>query len=135
MILAQFQLFEVMRDTLNRGPDETELRLVAAGGLFLILLLLTVARWRSDRRRGAPPPVDHLTTVVDVLELSEQDRRDLRDVVSRAALAQPVAMLVTPRNFAQAVRAADVEKDAEMRTRLDDLAQRMFGAPLERLDV
>lgn len=135
MTLAQYPLFEVMRETLNRGPDETELRLVAAGALFLILLLLVAARWRGDRRRRTPPPADHLTTVVDVLGLSEQDRHDLRDVASRAALAQPVAMLVTPRNFAQAVRAAGAEKDAELRARLDDLAQRMFGAPLERLEA
>ena len=134
-LLAQFPLFDAMRETLANGPDESELRLFVAGFLGFVLLVLVAARWMNgERRRRTPPPPDHLTTIVDVLGLTEQDRHDLRVIAERARLGQPVAMLLTPRNFVEAVQEANrTGEDVELLARVDDLSQRMFGAPLSRL--
>lgn len=108
--------------SLGTGPLLAALAVLAA--LALILLL---ARWR--RPQAAPP--DLLAKAVRRLALSRSDLRDLRTLATRAELAEPAAMLLSPANLLHALRAAgQAEPDPDLERRLARLAERLFGTPL-----
>lgn len=75
--------------------------------------------------------VDYLTVAVDVLGISETDRRTLIRIASRAGLEQPASMLLSPMNLARAValatKSAKVPHAEETAQRL---CKRLFGASL-----
>jgi hypothetical protein len=95
-------------------------------------LVLLLAR-SSGQTQGTQVEVrtDYLTLAVDLLELSEGDRRDLQRITRAAELKQPAAVLLSPMNLARAAAAAmNEEPDQELRGRLEQLCRRLFDEPL-----
>lgn len=130
--LASHPLLQSIRDALRAGPQANE-TVVFLVGLAAFLLLIVVAARLFSRERGAAaePQADYLTLAVDLLELSESDRHDLQRVARKAELEHPVAMLLSPANLARAsAPLLSVEKDRDLRRRLERLCLRLFDVPL-----
>ncbi len=124
--------FSAVRSTLSSGPHRTELILLIVGALVLIVLIALSARFFSRETRPADKPrVDYLTIAVDLLDLSEADRRLLQRIAAAAGLDQPAAMLLSPANLASAA-AALLKRDpgSALRTEIDHLCTRLFDCPL-----
>jgi hypothetical protein len=130
--LARAPLLESIRNALTSGPQANETMIFLVGLIAFVLLIMLAARFFS--REAGPPKesqVDYLTLSVDVLGLSESDRRDLQRIAHRAGLEQPAAMLLSPANLAHAAAATlSVENDSGLRERLDRLCLRLFDVPL-----
>lgn len=98
-----------------------------------VALAVVIARL-ANRRKVAMTrvkKVDYLTAAVDVLGISETDRRTLLRVAARAHLEQPASMLLSPMNMARALALAG--KSGRVPNAEDTfkrLCQRLFGAPL-----
>jgi hypothetical protein len=123
---------EAIRDALNTGPDRSEIVLLVVGLVaFLLLIVLAPRLFGRARRPAAAQRIDYLTPAVDLLGLSESDRRDLQRIARRAGLTHPAAMLLSPANLAQAAAPllAD-DTDGELRRRIEQLCLRLFDAPL-----
>lgn len=132
--LASDALLESIRGALRSGPRSTEVLALLAGLLAFILLLLIVWRVFNRERPAAEPRVDYLTLAVDLLGLSESDRRDLQRIARRAGLDSPAAMLLSPENLTRAVQLAlPAENDPALHERLDDLCRRLFDVPLPQV--
>jgi len=129
--LAVHPLLDSIRDTLTSGPKNAESVAFIVGVVAFVLLVVVAARvFGRERGAAAQHQVDYLTIAVDVLGLSESERRDLQKIARRAGLQQPVAMLLSPANLAQAAAAAEIEHDPHFRPWLDELCQRLFETPL-----
>jgi hypothetical protein len=124
----QSQVLEALRQGFNRESSGYELVVVALVVAVFIGVLLVIARRSRDGGRVEKPPTDYLTQAVDLLGMSERARRDLRTVAQRAALREPLAMLLSPENMRRAVEAAQLgPRDAELARRLEALADELFG--------
>ena len=92
-----------------------------AAGLAVVLVLL------NRLRKAHSPRLDYLAHAAVQAGLSPTELRDVRAIAERAALSYPVAMLLSPANMAQAVRAAGQSKsDPALTKRLQRLALRLF---------
>ncbi len=131
-LLAANPFLESVQRSLNEDVDNTELAVFGISILCFLLVLLVAARFfNQDRSAGREPEVDYLTVLVDLLGLSEEDRRDLCRVATAAGLAQPAAILLTPANFAHAIRHPGLGRpDPALLRRMDDLSRRLFGTTL-----
>ena len=130
--LGGHPLLKSIRDTLTAGPQRAETVGFLIGLAASLLLIIVLAHFFGrERRATAVPRVDYLTLAVDLLGLSESDRRDLRRIARQAGLEQPAAMLLSPANLAHAatplLRAAN---DGKLRRRIEQLSARLFDAPL-----
>jgi hypothetical protein len=134
--LAEQPLLDSIRDALTSGPHRTEILALIGGAVAFIVVILIAARlFGRDRSPTAEPQVDYLTLAVDVLALSESDRRDLQRIAWNAGLQHPVAMLLSPTSFAHAVAATLArDNDPALRQRLDALSLRLFETPLAKPD-
>lgn len=131
-LLASDALLESVSKALQSGPQATETLLFVSGAAALMLLILLLARFFSrEPSQDAERRVDYLTLAVDLLGLSESDRRDLQRVASRARLKEPAAMLLSPANLAAAAAVAfATDKDKLFRRRIERLCVRLFETPL-----
>jgi hypothetical protein len=131
-LLAANPFLESVHRSLNEDVDSTELAVFGISILCFLLVLLVAARlFNQEKTAGREPEVDYLTVLVDLLGLSEEDRRDLRRVAAGAGLAQPAAILLTPANFAHAIGHPGLGRpDPAFVRRMDDLSRRLFGTPL-----
>lgn len=134
-LLAQnaIDFLDSIQNRLQTGPETGGLMLFAGSVVAFIVFVALVARFVG---RGKKPKAtearDYLTMAVDLLELSEENRRDLFRIAREAQLSVPLSMLLTPRNFGLAVRAAGLaEHDADLRQRLNALSLQLFDVPLE----
>ncbi len=130
--LAYNSLLESISRALSAGPERTEVLLFLCGAVGLIFLILLLARmFESESGAEVEPRTDYLTLAVDLLGLSESDRRDLQRIARAAKLTQPAALLLSPMNLARAVALApETAHDQELRGRLEQLCLRLFDAPL-----
>ncbi len=123
---------ESLRSAFSQPPTSANILLLIAAIVVLSLLVLLIARLLPHPRESKPKPVlDHLAVAVDVMGLSERDRRLLIDIALRAELEQPAAMLLTPRLFASA--AARGAATSEARARIAELCPILFGVELPAL--
>ena len=131
-LLASNPLLESISETLNTGPQAVESLLFLSGAVALAILVFLAARFfgraPSDEMDSR---VDYLTLAVDVLGLSESDRRDLRKIARRAQLKRPAAMLLSPANLARAAAVTcEIEDGEELHRRIEQLCVRLFDTPL-----
>ncbi|MCA9242636.1 MAG: hypothetical protein KDA32_01680 [Phycisphaerales bacterium] len=122
-------LLNSIQDSLSTGPSSNQILwfIIAIGGMTLVLLIAArfVNRDRSEKR------VDYLVMAIDLLGLSEDDRRDLQAVARHAKLSEPAAMLLSPNNLAHAVGLAKQSlQDKTIEKRISDIALRIFEEPL-----
>ncbi|GEM_PF-2478235 len=125
-------LFESIRSTLSSGPQRSETIIFALSVLAVVLLIVLSARFLSrETKQSDKPQVDYLTLAVDLLELSEADRRLLVRIAQAAKLDQPAAMLLSPANLAAAARAlTGGSGGSRLLAEVDDLCARLFDCPL-----
>jgi len=131
-LLASNPLLESISEALNTGPQAAESLLFLSGAIALALLVFLAARFfgrvPSDEMESR---VDYLTLAVDVLGLSESDRRDLRRIARRAHLKRPAAVLLSPENLARAAAVTcEIENGDELHRRIEQLCVRLFDTPL-----
>lgn len=130
-LLAQNALLDSIKNAFSTGPSTTELiGFIVGSGLIISLIVLLARLHAKSDGRDAEPAVDYLTVAVDVLGLSEADRRLLHKIAARAELRQPAAMLLSPQNFSRA--AAPMYRaglDHAGRRRVEDLCRRLFDVP------
>lgn len=126
-------LFDSIRSRLNSTPSTSHIVLFAAGVLALVVIILIAARHMD--RKTTPPRPDLLKIAIDVLRLSESERRDVLALSTRGALAEPAAALLSPRNLATAMQASDLDPHADhaLILRLERLSERLFGEPLPEI--
>lgn len=133
LLLGDTSLLEAISRAISAGPQRTEVLLFLCGAGSLVVLILLLARvFGRESRAEAKHRTDYLTLAVDLLGLSESDRRDLHRIARGAKLAQPAAMLLSPMNLAHAIALAPpkIAGDQELRGRLEDLCLRLFDTPL-----
>ena len=123
-----------IRDALSSGPDTNETIVFLVGLAAFFLLIHVAARcFARERHTRDEPQVNYLTLAVDLLGLSERDRRDLETIARLAGLEQPAAVLLSPATLAHALSAASTaDRNSQLRVRIEQLCVRLFNAPLPR---
>ncbi len=132
---AYVNTIDAIRNAFTAGPNRTDttVLLLVVGGL-IVATTVAFALSRRRERSVAPDTPDYLTTVVDLLNLSEQERRDLRAVVQGAAPSSPPSILLSPQNLASAIaRCESPGLAGETIVRLNALCQRLFEQPLPQV--
>lgn len=119
---------EAINEALSRSPGTLEVTLLIGAGVVFVVAIGAGA-WLVAHRRPRRPRVDYLTLAVDLLGLSEQDRRDLRRLARHAPQYEASAMLLSPQNLARAL-AGSAERDRELHKRVNQLSERLFGTGL-----
>ncbi|MFO0839658.1 MAG: hypothetical protein U1D55_14170 [Phycisphaerae bacterium] len=125
------QAIDSIRNAFTSGPSRQDSTILVI--VLLVLALATFgAMWVFRRRENSATPEvpDLLTTAIDLLGLSEQERRDLRTLASATRPAQPAAMLLSPRNLAGVLAAVTPTADPELVGRIKQLSKRLFEMPL-----
>jgi hypothetical protein len=134
-LLGQNPFFQSLQDAVSVGPSSDEVFWFWCAAAVLAVLVGIGIRYAT--RRDAPRALqktDYLTLFVDVLGLSEEDRRALARIAVAAKLEEPGVMLLSPRNLACAVAAATFDDPTHaLRDQIDQLCTRMFGTPLPAL--
>ncbi len=125
-------LLRSISDALNTGPGTGEYVALGVGVVGFIVLLLVAARYLNrEAPREEEPQIDFLTLAVDLLGLSEEDRRDLQRIARATTMDPAAAMLLSPANLAQAASPLlKAGPDKGFRKRLDALSMRLFDSPL-----
>lgn len=124
-------LFQALQDAVSTGPSSESVLWfwVGAAGVAVAIGVCIGYATRRDAPRTRPQH-DYLTLAVDVLGLSEEDRRELLRVARAARLEHPASMLLAPTNLAHALAAARLADDSGARAqRFDRLCQTLFGEP------
>jgi hypothetical protein len=130
--LAQTDLLDSVRRAMSDNPDSGEIAAFALGVFALLLAIAVAARFlypghSTQKAQNA----DFLTLAVDLLGLSERDRRDLLRVAEMCALPYAASMLLSPANLAFAADLARQQgAQSDLLQRLSDLSIRLFDAPL-----
>lgn len=124
------ELVESLREGFVSGVNVSVLLALACVlgvGLAIVLVVYRVvsrARAPGQKRRE-----DYLTLAVDLLGLTEDERRDLVTLTHAARLAQPATVLMSPANMGRALLRAGA-RDAALHSRLGALCERLYGVPL-----
>ncbi len=125
-----------LRQGLEHPADRGEMTawiigLAAACGLVALGLHLLNQR-QNGQRSGEQ--VDYLARGATQAGLSARELDDLRLITTRARLAHPTTVLLSPENLEQAVRAAtEKQADPSLERRMNRLSQKLFNVEL-RLD-
>jgi len=131
-LVAETEFLDSVRRALSDSPDTADVAFFVVGAVLVLLAIGIAARFLHPARRfRRSADTDFLTLAVDLLDLSERDRRDLLRVAELSAAPNPGAMLLTPANLAYVVdlaRARGAEPD--LLDRLDHLGRRLFDAPV-----
>lgn len=126
---SRYDAIESLRRAFSRTADFQGLALALAAIATLLLVVMLLDRWL--RRTKVAKVVDYLTIAVDLLDLSEIERRDLRTLVKRAGIDEPASILLSPANLVRALEAASARQcDPRLHARVAELGQRLFGHPL-----
>lgn len=131
-LLAQNPVLDSIQHTFTTGPSAVGVVVFISGAVFVLAMILIAARLFVGRgERDDEPAVDYLTTAVDLLGLSESDRRLLQKVAASANLRQPAAMLLSPENLAAAAGPLlKSRRDDAVRRRIENLCRQLFEVPL-----
>ncbi len=131
-LLAANAFLKSIQSALTENDDQSDLAIFGLSVLAFLVVVALVGRYLNpENRRRGNTRVDYLTAAVDMLGLTEQDRRDLLRIARVVELETPATMLLTPANFAAAVHHPETGgRDAELLSRMHDLCRRLFDAPL-----
>ncbi|MBI5863990.1 MAG: hypothetical protein HZB38_05700 [Planctomycetes bacterium] len=123
--------FEGLRNAVSNTYSPSSALLFWGAALIFIIFIALIARHATRRERQAiPEKPNYLTRAVDLLGLSEEDRRNLTTLAAAANLSEPASMLVTPLNFAHAVAALDATRRKQLAAPLTELSCKLFGAAI-----
>ncbi len=139
-LLAQLEWVSKLKD-LSRGftgqaaESNITVVLLAVGGLCgLAWAIDRLYRIRQNRRNAQL--ADLLAHSARLLALKRGELRTLRAVSTRAGLAVPAAMLLSPANLAHALKLAlRAEDDPRLQQRLNLLAVKLFDTSLPSGDA
>lgn len=135
-LLANNAFFEALQNAVTQGPSRDEVIGFWAGAAGLAIMIGLGIRY-ATRRDSAPerPRRDYLTLAVDLLALTEEDRRELLRIAATTRMPEPASMLLSPVNLARAAHAA-TQKDGmvDRQPRVESLCQRLFGVPCPKVD-
>jgi hypothetical protein len=127
---TKVELWESLRQGFTKGVDSNTMMGFGVGLVAAAVVVVIIAKLlHRDRPERSRPLQDYLMLAVDLLGLSEDERRDLTVVAGAARLRQPVIMLLSPANLGRAVLKAGT-RDPALHHRLDLLCQKMFDVPL-----
>jgi hypothetical protein len=120
--------FEGLRNAVTNTYDPTDAAIFWGAALLLVIIIIMVARACTRREmKAVEPRKDYLPVFVDLLGLTEDDRRLLVRIAAAAKLAEPAAMLLSPQNFERATAALDLAARECHADAIDSLARRLFS--------
>jgi hypothetical protein len=120
--------FRGLRDAVSNTYDPTDAALFWGAAVGLLIVIIIVARICTRREtKAVAPRKDYLPVFVDLLGLTEDDRRLLVRIAQAAKLSEPAAMLLSPQNFARAAAALDDGTRETMSAAIDSINQKLFG--------
>lgn len=120
--------FEGLRNAVTNTYDPTDAALFWGAAILLLIIIIIIARACTRREmKAVEPRKDYLPIFVDLLGLTEDDRRLLVRIASAAKLAEPAAMLLSPQNFASATAALDAGARETHAEAIDSLTRRLFS--------
>lgn len=120
--------FEGLRNAVTNTYDPTDAALFWGAAFLLVIIIVIVARACTRREmKAVEPRKDYLPVFVDLLGLTEDDRRLLVRIAAAAKLAEPAAMLLSPQNFERALAALDAATRDCHADAIDSLANRLFS--------
>ena len=119
--------FEGLRNAVTNTYDPTDAALFWGAAVGLLIIIIIVARACTRREmKAVEPRKDYLPVFVDLLGLTEDDRRLLVSIAQSAKLAEPAAMLLSPQNFERAVASLDPALRNSRADEIASLVRRMF---------
>lgn len=132
LALAEHPMLESIREAFSTGPDRNEVLALLAGLAALIGVIAIGARFFDDDRKAAEKDsAQYLAKAIELLGMSEGDRRVLLRIADKADLEQPAAMLLTPANLALALDRAIAAGDSPEQTEtVRRICVELFGCPL-----
>lgn len=135
-LLAEHPLLDSIREALTTGPQREQVWALAASAAALLAVIALAARFLGQEKRPARSRAsDYLTKAVDLLGLTERDRRALLRAAEHAELEQPAAMLLSPANLAWAAsQAARAGAPPETASQFDHICRRLFDCPLPQVE-
>lgn len=120
--------FRGLRDAVSNTYDPKQAAIFWGCVLVFFVAIAAVARQATRRETAVVAPKrDYLTFSVDLLGLSETERRCLLQINQSAQLPEPAAMLLTPCNFALAVQTLDSHQKKSLESTINGLSIRLFG--------
>lgn len=124
-------LVSSVRETLNQGPQASDVWTLVAAPLAIILIAwLANFLTRKKPEKPLEPLIDYFQVACNQLALSPQERRDLKVLAESAMISHPARIVLSPANLAQALRASTHFKDEGLRTRIENLSRKIFDEPL-----
>lgn len=132
ILLAQEDQIENLRRGFTEEVASRELQvlLLAAVAFSALAFFLRRCLRRSREPRRVVRP-DYLVHAAHLLALTADERRLVQRLAARARLAEPVTMLLSPRNLAHALSGGSGQHaDPQLYGQVDALCQRVFHEPL-----
>lgn len=122
------EFFRGLQNAVSNTYDPQQAAIFWGCVLAFFLVIGVIARLATRRETAVvAPKKDYLTFVVDLLGLSEDERRCLLQVSQTAQLSEPASMLLTPQNFEMAVQTLDAQQRRRNDSALRGLKARLFG--------
>lgn len=120
--------FRGLRDAVSNTYDPTDAAMFWGAAVGLLIVIIIVARICTRREtKAVEPRRNYLPVFVDLLGLTEDDRRILVRIAQAAQLSEPAAMFLSPQNFARAAAALDANARDDLSAEIDSISRRLFG--------
>lgn len=121
--------FRGLRDAVSNTYDPKQAAIFWGCVLAFFIAIAIIARQVTRRETAVvAPKKDYLTFVVDLLGLSETERRCLLQISQMCNPAEPAAMLLSPANFSSAVNALEPHQRKGLDATIRQLNQRLFDS-------
>ncbi len=120
--------FRGLRDAVSNTYDPKQAAIFWGCVLAFFVAVAIIARQATRRETAVvAPKKDYLTFVVDLLGLSETERRCLLQISQACNPSEPAAMLLSPANFSSAVQTLEPHQRRSMDSTIRELNRRLFG--------
>lgn len=133
LMLARQDILEGIRSGMRARPDSNEILWLVGGGILLVVVLIAARRFfAKEQVPKLKARRDHLVEAANGAGLLQSEQSDLRMIASRARIAHPASLLLSPENLAHAVREGlGPHPDHNTIERVQRLAQRLFEQELQ----
>lgn len=119
---------------MQQGSSLSSFLMLLVGLVAFVALLMLARKYFGDEQSPRDASPDFLHLACRELGLTDRERLALRELARRAGAREPAAMLLSPRNLAQALHKAGVRgENSTLPTAVSAICTKLFGTPLPEL--